>query len=44
MIAAFGQRALYWLCVGIGIDLSQRLLDHWIDALIDQYPVLGWLD
>jgi len=37
------QRALYWLCAGVGFDVSQRLLDHWIDLLVDRYPLLGWL-
>lgn len=28
---------------GLGIDLSQRILDHWIDLATDKVAFLEWL-
>lgn len=39
----FAQRCVWWLCAGVGFDISQRLLDHLIDHLTDTYPILEWL-
>jgi hypothetical protein len=36
-------KALYWLCAGIGFDLSQRLLDHFVDMATDRYALLAWI-
>lgn len=39
----FLQKCVWWLCAGVGFDISQRLLDHCIDLLTDKYTVLEWL-
>lgn len=40
---SFLQRCVLWLCAGVGFDISQRLLDHFIDLATDKYAVLAWL-
>lgn len=40
---AYLQRCGYWLCAGVGFDLSQRLLDHFVDIAADRYWLLAWL-
>lgn len=39
----FSKRCAYWLVAGVGFDLSQRFLDHWIDLLTDRYAIMAWL-
>jgi hypothetical protein len=31
------------LCAGVGFNLSQRLLDHFLDALVEHETWLAWL-
>ena len=39
----FLQKCAWWLCAGVGFDLSQRLLDHFVDVATDRYSFLAWL-
>lgn len=39
----FLEKCAWWLCAGVGFDLSQRLLDHFVDIAADRYSVLAWL-
>ena len=39
----FIRKCSYWLCAGIGFDISQRLLDHAIDVATERYQILAWL-
>jgi len=39
----FGQMVILWSCAGIGFNLTQRLMDHFIDGLVDQHAWLAWL-
>lgn len=42
-VQIFLQKCAWWLCAGVGFDISQRLLDHWVDIAADRYPLLAWL-
>ncbi len=35
--------ALLGVCGGIGFNISQRLLDHFIDFMVDNEVWLAWL-
>lgn len=39
----FLSKCAWWLCAGIGFDISQRFLDHWIDLATDRFALLEWL-
>lgn len=39
----FLQKCVWWVCAGVGFDVSQRLLDHVIDVATDKFTILGWL-
>lgn len=40
---AFGRQIVLWTCAGIGFNIAQRLLDHFIDLAVDSYAILAWL-
>ena len=42
-MTTFLQRCVWWGCAGIGFDLSQRLLDHFIDLATERWTLLAWL-
>ena len=36
--------AFLWLCAGIGLDIGQRVFDHWLDGLAQSVTWLAWLN
>jgi len=36
--------ALMWLVAGVGFDISQRVLDHYLDAVVAATPWLAFLN
>lgn len=32
-----------WACAGVSFNLAQRIMDHYIDGVIDMYPFLEFL-
>jgi hypothetical protein len=42
-MANFLEKCAWRLCAGVGFDLSQRLLDHFVDIATDRYSFLAWL-
>jgi hypothetical protein len=38
-----GQTALKWSCVGVGLNIGNRLLDYVIDSAVGHVTRLAWL-
>jgi hypothetical protein len=40
---SFAGQLVLWSCAGVGFNLAQRVLDHFIDAAIASHPWLSFL-
>lgn len=42
-IKGYAGKVVFGLMAGIGFNLCQRLMDHFVDQVVGAYAWLGWL-